>query len=357
MTVRRALLGAAVLAVGVLGWLVLQGPGSGAQPDPTPAATEGTNETELVNVQRQDLTETERVNATVSFGAIRALPVEAEGIVTWAPGHGEVLAAGDIAVRVANRPVMLAAGGTPLYRELRRVPRGERDAAGTLVGQMIGLDVAQLQHFLIEQGFDDKGRLTEDGTFGPGTERAVRAWQRSVGHPATGRIDRSQLLFVDEDLRVEAATAVGQPFVEVMVTSTKTILTAEGSTTVRPFFPVDSTVSVAVGDEAIEGTVTRSTRVIDPETNSARQRIEVTVTGVDPDDLGGSVEMTGTLTRADDALTVPVRALLALTEGGWAVETPTVAGTELTAVELVSVVDTTAVITGLAEGDEVVVPL
>jgi hypothetical protein len=61
---------------------------------------------------------------------------------------------------------------------------------------------------------------------------------------------------------------------------------------------------------------------------------------------------------AGDVLAVPARALLALAEGGWAVELVGPGGTTaLVGVELGAVVDGMAEITGeVAEGDEVAVP-
>lgn len=69
-----------------------------------------------------------------------------------------------------------------------------------------------------------------------------------------------------------------------------------------------------------------------------------------------ATKVAATKVAVADALTVPVSALLALVEGGWAVEVITPTGVELTAVELVDVVDTVAAVTGINEGDRVVIP-
>ena len=61
---------------------------------------------------------------------------------------------------------------------------------------------------------------------------------------------------------------------------------------------------------------------------------------------------------AEDALLVPASALLALAEGGFAVEVPTPDGTRLVAVDVGEVLDGRAEISGrdIAEGSQVVIP-
>jgi hypothetical protein len=64
-----------------------------------------------------------------------------------------------------------------------------------------------------------------------------------------------------------------------------------------------------------------------------------------------------TTRAATDVLAVPVDSLLALSEGGYAVERRTTSGTELVAVVTGAFASGWVEVTGdLAEGDEVVVP-
>lgn len=311
-------------------------------------------DTELVSVTRQDVTETAKLETTVGNGSLLVVPIDIEGIVTWAPAAGARLASGDVLIEVGNRPVMLVVGESPLYRPLRMVGRSELDEAGTRLGAQTGPDVAQLQQFLLDQGFDDKGRLAIDETFGLSTERAVKDWQKSVGHPATGVIDSSQLLFMPHELLVSSKLNVGEPFDGLDVTGTDTLLTSFASTAKREFFPVGTTVEV-LSEPPTTGVVVESSRVsLDGE---IRQRIEIAVDGAARDDLGESVQVVGSVTRAEDVLTIPVRALLALSDGGWSVETGLGSRSEPVTIELIDVVGTTAIVQGLNAGDEVVVPL
>ena len=318
-----------------------------------PAADQATD-VEMVPVIRQDVVEQEKAEARVGNGTAVTLPLQVEGIVTWAPEEGERLGSGDVIIEVAGRPVVLVVGESPLYRPLRLVATGERDEAGTRLGRQTGADVDQLQRFLLDEGYDDGGRLSADGEFGRSTQRAVKDWQRAVGHPATGVVDTSQVVFMTTELLVVNHQVVGQTFERLDVTGTDTVLQIVGSTTLREYFEPGSTVEV-LADPPTTGVVTRSTRVGGEV--GVEQLIEITVDGVSSSDLGQSVQVVGSVTRAADALTVPVRALLAVTGGGWEVEVDSVSGSTRVAVELIDVVDSTAVISGLKEGDQVEVPL
>lgn len=342
------------LAVGsLLGLTACSAPDQASADAAEEAETESVD-TELVPAIRQDVVEMATLEASVGNGTVLTLPIEIEGTVTWAPAQGAMLRSGDVVVEVGERPVVLVIGESPLYRPLRLVVRGERDEAGTRIGALKGADVAQLQQYLLDEGFDDKGRLIVDETFGLSTQRAVKSWQTSVGHPATGVIDTSQMLFMTSEVLVSSELSVGQRFEQFDVSGTNTVLSVNGSTADRDFFPVGETIEV-LSEPPTTGVVTRSSRITTED--GTRQFIEIIVDGVRPDDLGQSVQISGSLTRAEDALTVPVRALLAVSEGGWVVEVASGSGTKRVEVELIEVVGTTAIVSGIEEGDEVVIPL
>jgi len=326
------------------------------EPDSDPSMQESSSETETVTVVRGDLTETSEANGVVGFGRATVLPIEATGLVTQTPESGDFVAVGQELLRVADQPVVLASGSQPLYRELRRVRGGERDEAGDRVGPQTGLDVEQLQAFLVNAGFDAKGRLEIDGEFGLSTERAVEDWQRSVGHPATGRVDRSQLVFVDGPVRIETAPFVGESFVSITVTADTPVVSFSVTSKQRTFFEVGAPVGLESASVSATGFVTEAKRAVSDDGST---RYDVTVELDAGADLGDAetANVTSSRTIAAGVLTVPVRALIALAEGGWAVQVDGPSGATLTAVELGDVVNGIAEISGVDEGTELVVPV
>lgn len=313
-------------------------------------------ETELATVVRGDLIEEAEANGTVGFGESSTLPIDADAMVTQSRESGEIVRSGEVLLWVAERPVHVVEGSKPLYRELRRVSAGERDAAGDKIGLQTGADVEQLQRFLIDAGFDDKGQLELDGSFGLSTERAVKAWQRSVGLVATGKIDRTQMVFANGPVRVESAPRVGENFDSVSVTSGSRRVSLTATSRQKPFFEIGSPVTIEAANSSVTGTVTKQKRVV-ADDGSTQYEIEVEVDN--GQDLGDAeaVNVTATRTKASDVLTVPVRALIALAEGGWAVQVQTSSGVVLTGVELGDVVNGQAEIRGVDEGASVVVPI
>jgi peptidoglycan hydrolase-like protein with peptidoglycan-binding domain len=87
--------------------------------------------------------------------------------------------AGSILYEVDLRPVVIAEGDVPSFREI-----GE----GT-----VGEDVEQLQHFLTEVGYFFG---ESDGRAQSGTVQAIRAWQDALGIEVTGTVGPGDLIFV-----------------------------------------------------------------------------------------------------------------------------------------------------------------
>ena len=101
-----------------------------------------------------------------AFQAYKGLPVT--GVVDRATA----LALGLVSAPAANAP-------------------GTSSSGGTLARGAVGDRVRQLQRSLINAGIPVPGGA--DGVFGPGTESAVKAYQRSRGLVATGRADAATL--------------------------------------------------------------------------------------------------------------------------------------------------------------------
>jgi peptidoglycan hydrolase-like protein with peptidoglycan-binding domain len=127
------------------------------------------------------------VEHSLSFVAVaqwEAIPLarsESAGVVTSVEiAPGQQVADGDPLFSVDLRPVVVASGATPAFRDMGPLDEGD--------------DVRQLQELLSILGFFD-GDL--DGVFGSGTTAAVRAWQESLGIAVDGVVRLGDLVFVE----------------------------------------------------------------------------------------------------------------------------------------------------------------
>jgi peptidoglycan hydrolase-like protein with peptidoglycan-binding domain len=300
---------------------------------------------ETVDVTRGDLTTEDDFTGDVSFGDAWALPLQPSGVVTGSHPDGTVVDPGQELVWVDNRPVFLAQGSLPLYRRLALESPHQK-----------GFDVLQLQSFLLAAGFDDDGRLVADGEFGTATRDAVKDWQDAVGLPVTGQVDGTQVVFSPTPLRIASAVRIGTPFEGLQVTRDDAVVTVDADAAHRDGLPVGQAVEVELPDgTTLPGEVTASERVVAGD-GSTSWKVTIAVDG----DVGRtetSVLVHSTIVEAADVLIVPTSALLAVANGGFAVELVETGGTRLVPVEVGQVVDAKAEITGDVEaGDQVVVP-
>lgn len=310
---------------------------------------------ETASVRRDRLSSEREFKATVSHGEQWTIGTTAAGIITGSHEAGTEVGFGQWLVRIDDKPLTLAEGVMPLYRELRLVDTAGRDANGNRLTLQSGPDVSQLQAFLLDAGFDAKGKLENDGEFGRNTERAIKAWQESAGLDVTGRVDSSQLVFEPEPVRLAADGRVGDPFTTLEVTRAEASVLVETSTRDRSALPPGTEVAIGVNGEAVAGSVTGQKQTTTQD-GSSIWRTTIKAKGELPADAT-AVTVTVTQVVADDVLLVPVASLLALGEGGFAVETPDGPTTRLIRVEVGEVLDGFAEIDGdIGEGDLIVVP-
>ncbi|MCP4961958.1 MAG: peptidoglycan-binding protein [Actinomycetia bacterium] len=327
--------------------------------DPTAAAAlqaEPSVSWETVTVRRGTLASEREFTATLSHGDSWTINTAAAGTITSGHETGTVVGFGEPLVRVDNQPVTLARGTMPMYRELYKVNTRHRDQNGNRLKLQTGFDVTQLQTFVTAAGFDADGNLEIDGQFGGYTEKAVEAWQESVGLPVTGRVDNSQLVFEPEPVRINTNSRVGDTFTSVEVTGADPQVLVDTSTRDRGALPVDTEVEIDFGNDATTTGVVTDQQQVTSQDGSQVWRTTIAAEGNLPANTA-SATVTVTQVLADDVLLVPVTALLALSEGGFAIEIPTGTTTTLTRIEVGEVLDGTAEIDGdIAAGDEVLVP-
>lgn len=142
----------------------------------------------------------------INFPAVASWEVEgivyapAGGVVTEIVARSGPLKAGDIVLRLDERPIVLLAGPIPAFRDLAMGVRGR--------------DVAALNRFLAGLGYRVRAG---DPRYTSATRSAVKAWQKSLRLPATGIVRLGDVVFAEptvlssQPFRPASGVAVGAP--------------------------------------------------------------------------------------------------------------------------------------------------
>ncbi|MGI5239354.1 peptidoglycan-binding protein [Dactylosporangium sp. CA-139066] len=263
-------------------------------------------------VTRSTLTQTQQVNGTLGYGTPVRVKAHGSGTVTWLPALGVVVNRGQQLYQVDNRPVSLFYGDRPFYRSLQT---GDT-----------GADVKVLEQNLTALGYTG---ITVDTTYTSATATAVRRWQKDRSLTQTGVFDPAAVVLAPTAVRVATVDLqLGDPadgqvlsysgttrVVQVALDVALQSIAKQGSSATVTL-PDGSNLAGTVGNV---GSVAVAGRL---ETDPAT--IDVTVTVADQSKLGtlDQAPVTVTLVAAtvENVLTVPVAALVALAEGGTAVQ-------------------------------------
>jgi peptidoglycan hydrolase-like protein with peptidoglycan-binding domain len=346
---RWALAAAAALVAATCGVVVMSG-----VEHPTAAARALAADT--AKVEKGKLSAMVSLGGTLTYragsdGSPFAVINQAHGVYTELPDSGDRVSCGGVLYRVDDRPVVLLCGTVPAYRALR-------------VG-VKGRDVRQLNRNLHQLGYDADAHVRidpGDNAFTSKTEQALRVLQRKKGVGVTGGLATDDAVFLPVAVRIAKVT--GQ---------------VGGSA--RPGAPLLSDPSqqgeVKRGDRAqitlpgntpVMGRVAGFGRVAQTPAGQGSTAADATVpTFISLDDPAKAagldqapVDVDITTKGVDNALSVPVTALLGKSGGGFAVEVVRGGGRrELVAVKL-GLFDTAGgrvqVEGDLRAGDQVVVP-
>nr|BFE64557.1 hypothetical protein GCM10020063_090830 [Dactylosporangium thailandense] len=175
---------------------------------PPPSVLESPDYT-LVTAAQGEVEQAIRLNASAHWSPTAILPNAAAGTVTTvALSPGAPAGVGAILYTVDLRPVVVATGSVPAFRDLHS---GDS-----------GADVVQLQQMLNHLGFPAG---TADGKFDATVTAAVKKWQRKVGITPDGSVRHGDVIYVqqlparlalDSKLVVGAHVAGGEPTLEVL---------------------------------------------------------------------------------------------------------------------------------------------
>jgi peptidoglycan hydrolase-like protein with peptidoglycan-binding domain len=323
------------------------------------AASSATVPTSTVTVSRRDLVRTEQVSGDLGYAGRRELSAHRAGVVTFLAGSASTVKPGRTLYAIDLEPTVLLTGTVPAYRPLSTASEN-------------GDDVRQLERALVKLGHGDD--LAVDRNFTSATADAVRDWEKDLGRDdPDGTVELADVVFAQGPVRVaDLPVSVGtqvQAVTSVLTVSSK-VKVAEVDLEVGRSDQVGAKDVVTVSLPNGKDTRGRVASVgSDPQTNAADPSAEPTVPmvvtltepGAAADFDSGSVEVTIEQSRDDGVLAVPVTALLALAEGGFAVEVvdpDAPAGYRLLGVRTGAITDEYAGISGdgVREGLTVVVP-
>jgi peptidoglycan hydrolase-like protein with peptidoglycan-binding domain len=316
--------------------------------------------TATAEVARRDLQAQEEVDGTLGYGDARTVANRREGTITALASEGEVVTRGKTLYRVDGKPVPLMYGQLPAWRPLA-------------VGVDDGPDVRQLERNLVALGYDPDRAITVDDHFSWATRAAVRRWQENAGLEETGSFQPGDAVWQPGAVRVGKAKAAvgddarpGSPLVEVTDTARQVTIDLDASR--QPYVKVGDRVDLELADgRTTTGRVASVGKVATVPTGDGAEgggdpTVELVVTLDDPKATGSldqaPVSASITTETRKGVLAVPVNALLALAEGGYAVEVQRDGRRELVGVETGLFADGQVEVSGegLAAGDLVVVP-
>jgi peptidoglycan hydrolase-like protein with peptidoglycan-binding domain len=324
------LAGAAALAVlGAAAWAAAARPGAAAGDQDG-----GEVATATAAVARRDLRATEEVDGTLGYGDTRKVVNGRQGTITALPAEGAVVTRGQALYRVDAKPVPLLYGRLPAWRPLS-------------VGVDDGPDVRQLERNLVALGHDPDRDITVDDHFTWATRAAVRRWQEAAGLEETGSFEQGDAVWQPGPVRVGTLDAAvgdparpGSPVLEVTSTTRQVTIALDASR--QPYVRAGDRVDLELpGGQATTGRVRSVGRVATVPSGGdggdGTPTVELVVSLDDPKATGrlDQAPVTASITTEvrKGVLAVPVNALLALAEGGYAVELAEGGGTRLVGVE------------------------
>ena len=318
---RWALAAAAVLVAATCGVVAL----SGAE-HPTAAARALAADT--VKVEKGKLSAMVSGGGTLTYRARSdgsPYPVinQARGVYTNLPESGNKVGCGGVLYRVDDRPVVLLRGTVPAYRALH-------------VG-MKGRDVRQLNRNLHQLGYDTDAHVRidpGDNAFTSKTEQALRVLQRKKGVGVTGELATDDAVFLPEAVRIAKVTSqVGgsaQPGAPALSATADTLhvqLNLDPSQQGEVKKGEQAQITLP-GNTPVTGRVAGFGRVAQTPAGQGSTAADATIPTFisldDPAKAGGldqaPVQVDITTKGVDNALSVPVTALVGKSGGGFAVE-------------------------------------
>ena len=161
------------------------------------AVAETTNQTTLIEAQSRDLISIEEWAGTLQAGSNASVSASTGGTVTRIAAVGDSIELGGLLAEIDGNPVVALYGTVPQFREID-------------IGSDPGADIRQLEENLVALGFDQGGTVLVDEVFTAETEAMVERWEVALGIDlADGKVDAGQIAFIEGPSEVLDRTSVG----------------------------------------------------------------------------------------------------------------------------------------------------
>lgn len=324
------------------------------QPTGAAAATPAPVRTATASVERRDMRSESKLSGSLGYAEPGSLVNGLAGTVTALPTEGQVLTQGDRVLEVdGRRRSGLLYGAKPAWR---RIADGMSD----------GTDVLQLERALRELGYLSSS-VRPDTEFDARTEAAIKRWQKALGVRRDGVLELGEVVFLPGPVRVgtlrmELGARANPGATIAGITSTQRIVRVDLDADDQGKLAVDDAVSVELPDGSRTSGTVASIGTVATTSQDGGVTVPVSITLDDPT-AGGTLDgapVTVWVVRQahPGVLAVPVEALLALREGGYALQVIATDGdARYVGVQLGLFTDGYVEVTGgIAEGDRVVVP-
>lgn len=317
--------GLVVVALIAAGFMIARS-GESASADATSVAADTLP---TATVDRGTLTASADRDGTVTNADSATLTSDVAGRVTWLPRTGRVIDQGRTLARIDEQPVVAMVGTVPAFRTM---------AVGTA-----GRDVKQLETNLDELGYSG---FTVDDTYTSATAEAVRSWQSDSRIPVTGVVALGQVKFLPGPVQVGAAAAAVGDSIQpggalYAISSEGRVVQVTLDEDDRDLAVVKAPVTIDAGAagvasgtvtavEAVTNTVTSgqasgsstTTYLVTVEVDTGKKGSEAAAGAKAIQDQadGSPVSVSFAEKESEDVLSVPIKALLALAEGGYGLE-------------------------------------
>jgi hypothetical protein len=320
----------------------------------------------LATVSRKNLSSQTAVDATLGYARAYTVVNQAHGTITRLPAAGQVITQGQVLYRMDGRPVILLYGSTPAYRSL---------AEGAAASDVTGADVAELNADLVALGYATDSEIPAGSDqFSWWTKEAVEKLQAAAGVTQNGTLALGDVVFLPSAARITTISAPlggpggpGQPIMSA--TSTTRQVTINLDAAQQSEVKVGDKVTITLPNGTITPGVISSVGTVaatpSGSGSNSTPTIAVEVSPTDPAATGridqAPVQVSITTSTVNQALVVPVNALVALSNGSYAVEVVDPAGLHhLVDVTLGIFDDADGLVQvsapGLAAGQHVVIP-